>query len=162
MEELINQLILTLDFGIVWADVLQPDADAIAQQLYEVLRADEYLTKLGKIANPAIPTTPRLPSPQFGTPRRISMSGSLTPKSPTLGSMPCPSPRLAPEMSGPSAQSVRNLAVIKSHFGTQLDNYQERHGITHLDEDQVMSIIKSSMDGLDLRESIALEDAGMR
>lgn len=169
MDELINQVLLTLDFAIVWADVILPDMEAIAHFLYEVLRADVTLSKLGALTSvaatpPAVPPSPRLAatSPSI---RRNSSSGFTTPKSPSLSASPAfgNGNGMSPlEPTGPAADSIRNLSVVRSHFGGKLEDVREKNGNKSIDSQQILNIIKSSMDGLDLRESMALEEVGMR
>lgn len=167
IEDLIIQVLLTLDFAIVWADVILPDMEAISQLLYEVLRADVTLSKLGALTSVAAtpPTIP--PSPRLGTTspsiRRNSSSGFNTPKSPSLSASSTFANGMSPlEPIGPAADSIRNLAVVRSHFGGKIEDVREKQGGRSVDSQQILNIIKSSMDGLDLRESMALEEVGMR
>jgi hypothetical protein len=167
VEDLISQVLLTLDFAIVWADVILPDIDAISQLFYEILRADVAITKLGALTS-TVPTPPTIPpSPRLGTSspsiRRNSSSGLTTPKSPSLSSTSSFTNGLSPlEPIGPAADSIRNLSVIRSHFGGKVEDCRERSGNKAVDSQQILNIIKTSMDGLDLRESMALEEVGMR
>lgn len=168
IEDLINQVLLTLDFAVVWADVILPDMEAISQLLYEVLRADVTLSKLGSLTS-KVPETPPIvpPSPRLGTSspsiRRNSSSGLTTPKSPSLSSSPAFLSSMAPlEPTGPAADSIRNLSVVRSHFGGKIEDVREKNGNKVIDSQQILNIIKSSMDGLDLRESMALEEIGTR
>lgn len=181
IEDLITQVLLTLDFSVVWADVILPNNEAYARFLYEILRAEDTLTKLGTLTTlantPPIPPSPRL-GPAHPSERRKSMTypsptngsapSSPTPKSPTLstansGFAAMLSPNLgSTEPTGPAADSVRNLGVVRSHFGGKVDDFKEKSGLHVVGTDQVMELIRSSMDGLDLRESMALEDGGMR
>lgn len=168
IDDLINQVLLTLDFAIVWADVILPDMEAISQLLYEVLRADVSLTKLGSLTSKAVATPPVVPpSPRLGASspsiRRTSSSGINTPKSPSLSSSPSFLSSTSPfEPTGPAADSIRNLSVVRSHFGGKIEDAREKNGNKAIDSQQILNIIKSSMDGLDLRESMALEEVGIR
>lgn len=168
VDDLIAQVLLTLDFAIVWADVILPDAEAIAQLLYEVLRAEVTLSKLGSLTTsistpPAVVTaSPRL-GPTSPSIRRNSSSGLATPKSPSLASTPTFAAAMSPlEVRGPVADSIRNLSVVSSHFGNKVEDCREKSRSAIVDSQQILTIIKSSMDGLDLRESMALEEIGMR
>lgn len=168
IDDLTNQVLLTLDFAIVWADVILPDIDAISQLLYEVLRAEVTLAKLGALTSKVAASTPPVvpPSPRLGTSspsiRRNSNSGLNTPKSPSLSASPFP-PSMSPlEPTGPAADSIRNLAVVRSHFGGKIEDAREKNGNKAVNSQQILNIIKSSMDGLDLRESMALEEVGSR
>ena len=172
LPELATQLILTIDFSIVWADVLLPSAEAVALQLYEVLRAQETLTHIGNIVTLA--NLPPAPSPYLGPPmspttstgRKTSYSGAsgaTTPKGPSnLQRMSFSAMLSQAEPRGPAAEGIRNMAVIKSYFGEKIEDLREKQHLDVLEENQVLSIIKLSVDGLDLRESMALEDVGMR
>lgn len=162
IEDLIAQVLLTLDFAVIWADVILPDAEAIAQLYYEILRSDTAITKLGTLISlsnvPLPPPSPRL-GPASPSVRRNSSSGISTPKSPSLQS----NPNFGfPETSGPAAESVRNLGVVRSHFGGKIEDYKEKSGATTVESHELLAIIKSCMDGMDLRESMALEEVGMR
>lgn len=167
IDDLIAQVLLTLDFAIVWADVILSDMQAISQLLYEILRADATLTKLGALTSVACTPPVVPPSPRLGTSspsiRRNSSSGFTTPKSPSLSATPTFAASMSPlEPTGPAADSIRNLAVVRSHFGGKIEDVREKQGGRSVDSQQILNIIKSSMDGLDLRESMALEEVGMR
>lgn len=229
MEDLIDQVLITLDFMIVWSDTLLPNVDKVAQLFYEILRADDTLTKLGNLTisggrssswngNQSTATTPpatasaTMPTTTMATTQAVtvssprvggaspgplspsggpvsggatshsasssqpsslmingkmnkSSSGLSTPKSPGGGAGPF-SPFLhqhPPEPTGPASQSVKNLNVVKSHFGGRLEDFKEKNGGSGvvLESYQILNIIKSSMEGLDLRESMALESGGI-
>lgn len=167
IDDLISQVLLTLDFAVVWADVILPDMDSIAQLLYEILRADTTIARLGNLMTSATtppvlpPVSPRL-GPSSPTLRRSSGSGFATPKSPALTTPPTFSAAMSPfEPSGPAAESIRNLSVVRSHFGGKVDDFRESNG-GNVDSYQITNIIKSTMDGLDLRESMPLEEVGMK
>lgn len=160
------QLLLTLDFLAVWADVILPNTDAVVQLFYEILRSQESLTKLGNLitsANqPQMPLSPRL-SPTSPTIRR-SGSGFNTPapRSPTFATAPTFLSMITPqEPCGPAAESIRNLNVVISHLGGKLEESKEKSS-NNVDAEQLLEIIKGSMDTLDLRESMALEDIAVR
>lgn len=162
IEDLITQVLLTLDFAVIWADVILPDMEAIAQLYYEILRSDNTIIKLGTLISlsnaPVPPPSPRL-GPGSPSVRRNSSSGLSTPKSPSLPTTPSFG---FPEPSGPAAESVRNLGVVRSHFGGKLEDYKEKTGSSTVESHELLAIIKSCMDGMDLRESMALEEVGMR
>lgn len=150
-----------MDFAVIWADVILPDSEAIAQFYYEILRADNTIIKLGTLISLSnVPLPP--PSPRLGssTPsiRRNSSSGVSTPKSPGLHSS---SSFGLPEPAGPASESVRNLGVVRSHFGGKIDDYKEKTGASTIESHELLILIKASLDGMDLRESMALEEIGM-
>ena len=164
MEDVVEQLLLVLDFALVWSEALLPGPEDVAKQLYEFLRAGTDIAKLAAIANPPAlaPLSPRLYSPNgFGTPSKSGTNGTLTPKSPSL-STPLASPRLPAEPSGPTAQSVRNFAVLRTTFRDKIDDFREKNSLEFIEEHNVMDLIRASMQSLDLRESNALEQGGMR
>lgn len=161
MEDLIDQVLLTLDFAVVWADVILPDGDAVAQLFYEILRAEDSISKLSTLTSlgspPAIPVSPRLGPTASPSPGSRSL-GTSTPKSPLQSSF---FTFASEQPKGPVAESVRNLGVVRSHFGGRVDDYKEKFNTGNIEAHQILNIIKSSMDGLDLRESMALESGGM-
>lgn len=162
IDDLTTQVFLILDFAVIWADVILLDSEAIAQLYYEILRADNTIINLGTLISLSnVPLPP--PSPRLGstTPsiRRNSSSGLSTPKSPALQST---SSFGLPEPSGPASESVRNLGVVRSHFGGKLEDHKEKTGAQTIESYQLLAIIRTFLDGMDLRESMALEEVGMR
>ena len=166
IDDLVTQVFVTLDFAIIWADVILPDVDAIARLYYELLRSDNTISKLGNLAAPPPSLTIPPPSPRLGpgspSMRRHDSSGHNTPKSPGLQATPSTTSFGPPEPSGPAEQSIRNLAVVRGHLGEKVEDFKEKSGSPIVEAHQVLAIIKSSMDGMDLRESMALEDMGMK
>lgn len=166
MDALVVQVFITIDFAVVWADVMLPNLDAMALLYYEILRAEDTITKLGKLATLAhISNTPTWLRSEPSKPSRRSSSGSglVTPKSPTSQAFHSfPLNFSTPEPTGPASESMRNLDVVRSHFGGKIADFKEKNGTTIVEAQQVLDIIKSSIDGLDLRESMALEEGGTR
>jgi len=120
INDLIDAILILLDFGCVWIDFIATSPNASTSLYYELMRAEDVIRQLG----------------------------NLTDLISNLNNGPA----------GPATECVRNLTLVTNHFGQAIEARRNQLTGKVIDPDQVLNVIASVAEGLELGESPALED----
>lgn len=139
------QILDIFSFAAIWAEPLFKDTAAVASLYFEVLRADQTLSKVGDLAGVGAITpsagvavgSPRLGGLANGTKHGHSQGSSAGPG---------------------TIEAARNLRRIIGHFREKIDAEKQRRGASAVGgADEVMQVIARHIDSLDLIDSSSLE-----
>lgn len=142
-----QQILDIFSFAAIWAEPLFKDTAAVASLYFEVLRADQTLSKVADLAGAGASPNSGGAAIHVGSPR-LGFANGMSSHGHNHGSTAGPG----------TIEAARNLRRIVAHFREKIDAEKARKGGKGVGgADEVMQVIARHIDSLDLIDSSSLE-----